>query len=114
MNKMELLAREILAEAKAQGADYAQCSVSESEKKEFNVDGGRFSLMRTLYNRNVTVTVLKEQRKGTVQVNRFDSETVKAAVKDAIAAAESALCSWAAVASCRVVWDWVRRLTSVF
>ena len=89
MNKMELLAREILAEAKAQGADYAQCSVSESEKKEFNVDGGRFSLMRTLYNRNVTVTVLKEQRKGTVQVNRFDSETVKAAVKDAIAAADS-------------------------
>ena len=90
MSKMNILAREILAEAKAQGAEYAQCSVSESEKKEFNVDGGRFSLMRTLYNRNVVITLLKDQRKGTVQINKFESEAVKNAVKDAIAAAESA------------------------
>ena len=89
MEKMKLLAQTILAEAKANGADYAQCSVSESEKKEFNVDGGRFSLMRTLYNRNVVITVLKEQRKGTVQINRFDEDAVKAAVKDAVEAAES-------------------------
>ena len=89
MEKMNGLAQEILREAKKQGADYAQCTVSESEKKEFNVDGGRFSLMRTLYNRNVVITVLKEQRKGTVQINRFDGDAVKTAVQDAIAAAES-------------------------
>lgn len=89
MNKIMILARGILEEAKKMGADYAQCSASESEKKEFNVDGGRFSLMRTLYNRNVTITVLKDQRKGTVQINRFDAETVKAAVGDALNAAES-------------------------
>ena len=89
MKKMKILAQAILSEAKAKGADYAQCSVSESEKKEFNVDGGRFSLMRTLYNRNVVITVLKEQKKGTVQINRFDDEAVKAAVKDAIEAADS-------------------------
>ena len=79
MDKILEIAREILAEAKARGADYAQCSVSESEKKEFNVDGGRFSLMRTLFNRNVVITLLKDQRKGTVQLNRFDTETLKAA-----------------------------------
>ncbi len=90
MNEMmNKLALEILEEAKAQGADYAQCNVTESEKKEFNVDGGRFSLMRTLFNRNVVVTVLKDQRKGTVQINKFESDAVKGAVKDAIAAAES-------------------------
>ena len=89
MDKLMKLAGEILAEAKAQGADYVQCNVSESEKKEFNVDGGRFSLMRTLFNRNVVVTLLKDQRKGTVQINKFESDAVKAAVKDAIAAAES-------------------------
>ena len=89
MTDMNRLAQEILAEAKAQGAEYAQCTVSESEKKEFNVDGGRFSLMRTLFNRNVVITLLKDQRKGTVQINRFDSEAVKAAVKDAVDAAES-------------------------
>ena len=89
MEKMTMIAGEILAEAKKQGADYAQCTVCESEKKEFNVDGGRFSLMRTLFNRNVVITVLKDQRKGTVQINRFDSEAVQAAVKDAVAAADS-------------------------
>ena len=89
MEKLTKLAGEILAEAKKLGADYAQCSVNESEKKEFNVDGGRFSLMRTLFNRNVVITVLKGQRKGTVQINRFDTEAVQAAVKDAVAAADS-------------------------
>lgn len=89
MDKMKELAREILAEAKAKGAEYAQCTVSEGAKKEFNVDGGRFSLMRTLFNRNVTITLLKEQKKGTVTINKFDIETVKKAVSDAIAAAES-------------------------
>ena len=89
MNRMKELAREILAEAKAKGAEYAQCTVSESEKKEFNVDGGRFSLMRTLFNHNVTITLLKGMRKGTVTINKFDNETVMNAVSDAIAAAES-------------------------
>ncbi len=89
MEKLMKLAGEILADAKAQGADYAHCYVNESEKKEFNVDGGRFSLMRTLFNRNVVITVLKEKRKGTVQINRFDRDAVKAAVADAIAAADS-------------------------
>ena len=33
MDRMKELAREILAEAKAKGAEYAQCSVSEGEKR---------------------------------------------------------------------------------
>ena len=89
MEKLISTARLILDEARRQGADYAQCSVSESEKKEFNVDGGQFSLMRTLFNRNVVITVLKEQRKGTVQINRFDREAVMNAVTDALAASDS-------------------------
>ena len=89
MDKLMKLAGEILAEAKAKGADYAHCYVNENEKKEFNVDGGRFSLMRTLFNRNVVITVLKDHRKGTVQINKFDSDAVKTAVADAIAAADS-------------------------
>ena len=91
MDKMNETAKMILAEAKKYGADYAQCTVSESEKKEFNVDGGQFSLMRTLFNRNIIITVLKEQRKGTVQINRFDEDAVKAAVADAIAASDSGM-----------------------
>ena len=35
MDKLNKLAQEILAEAKTQGTNYAQCSVIEEEKKEF-------------------------------------------------------------------------------
>ena len=89
MDRITSIAKTILTEAKKLGADYAQCTVSESEKKEFNVDGGQFSLMRTLFDRNVVITVLKEQRKGTVQINRFEEEALKAAVTDAITASDS-------------------------
>lgn len=80
----------LLAEARRQGADQAQCSVSESEKREFNVDGGRFSLMRTLFDRDVSLTVLKDKRKGSVHVNRFDEETLAKAVAECVAACASA------------------------
>lgn len=89
MDRITAVAKTILAEAKKLGVDYAQCTVSESEKKEFNVDGGQFSLMRTLFNRNIVITVLKDQRKGTVQINRFDEDAVKTAIADAIAACDS-------------------------
>ena len=90
MEKLFELGRFILDEAKKQGADQAQCSVYESEKREFNVDGGKFSLMRTLFNRGVSVTVLKDQCKGSVHINRFDPEAVRQAVSDCVSASESA------------------------
>ena len=90
MNDLENLAEYIIVEAKAQGADYVHCVVRESEKQEFNVDGGRFSLMRTLFDRDVAITVLKDHRKGSVHVNRFDEVAIYDAIADCIAASESA------------------------
>ncbi|MBQ6518979.1 MAG: TldD/PmbA family protein [Anaerolineaceae bacterium] len=90
MDKLENLAGYIIVEAKAQGADYVHCVVRESEKREFNVDGGRFSLMRTLFDRDVAITVLKDQRKGSVHVNRFDEGAIYDAIAECIAASESA------------------------
>ena len=90
MEQLIKIAEKVLAEAKTAGADYAHCVVRESEKREFNVDGGRFSLMRTLFDRDVSVTVLKDQRKGSVHVNRFDEEAIRGVVADCIAACESA------------------------
>ena len=91
MERLTKIAEMILAEAKAKGADYAHCVVRESEKREFNVDGGQFSLMRTLFDRDVAVTVLKDQRKGSVHVNRFDDDSIRKAVAECIAASESAI-----------------------
>ena len=90
MDRLTETARLILEEAGKRGADYAQCEVAESEKREFNVDGGRFSLMRTLFDRDVSVTVLKDRRKGSVRINRFDRPSVLAAVDESLAACESA------------------------
>ena len=90
MDNLENLAEYIIVEAKAQGAEYVHCVVRESEKREFNVDGGRFSLMRTLFDRDVAITVLKDQRKGSVHVNRFDEGAIYDAIAECIAASESA------------------------
>ncbi len=90
MDKLYQVTEVLLSEAKKLGADFAACAVSESEKREFNVDGGRFSLMRTLFDRNVSLTVLREHRKGSVHVNRFDEEALKKAVAECMAACDSA------------------------
>ena len=90
MDGLKEIARRIISLAQAQGADSAQCTVRESTKEEFNMDGGRFSLMRTLFDRDVSITVLKGQRKGAVHINRFDDEAIDSAVGQCIAASESA------------------------
>ena len=42
MNELKNIARTIIEEAKALGADQAQCFVREKVKEEFNVDGVDF------------------------------------------------------------------------
>ena len=84
MTELCKYADKVLKEALKLGADYAQVTVSESEKKEFNVDGGSFSLMRTLFNRGVSLTVLKDKRKGSVSMNRFGDAEAANLAKDAM------------------------------
>ena len=90
MEKLLKIADFLLEAAKADGADCAQCTVLESETREFNVDGGDFSLMRTLFDRYISLTVLKDHRPGSVVVNRFDEASLLSAARDCVAAAESA------------------------
>jgi len=90
MRELEQLSELILREAKARGAESAQCVVKEKETHEFNVDGGQFSLMRTLFDRSVRLAVLKGARKGTITVNSFADDALRRAVADCIASAESA------------------------
>lgn len=91
MEKLQKLAELALRLAGDAGADDAQCVVAEQETREFNVDGGALSLMRTLFDHSVTLTVLKGGRQGSVSVNRFDEASLRAAARDAVAAAESAV-----------------------
>ena len=90
MDRLLELAGLILKEAKDRGADSAQCRVAEREKKEFNAESGRFTLMRTLFDRDVSITVLKDRRRGVVRINRFEEKAVRAAVADCLTAAAGA------------------------
>jgi len=80
MERLEGAAEYILGKAKALGADMAQCSVSESKTTEFNMDGGEFSLMRTMYDYSVSITVFKDKRRGQVAVNTLDESKLDEAV----------------------------------
>ena len=90
MKKIMDIAAFILDAAKEAGADSAQCTVLEAETREFNVDGGDFSLMRTLFDRYISLTVLKDRRPGSVTVNRFDEDSLRRAAAECVAAAKSA------------------------
>lgn len=73
------------------GAQKAQYTVTEKEKHEFNVDGGEFSLFRTLFDRSLSITAYKDQKKGSAFTNQFDDAAVEGAVRDCIKSAESGM-----------------------
>lgn len=91
MENIKLVAEKIKQELLAAGADKGQYAVSEKETHEFNVDGGEFSLFRTLFDHSVSITAYKDQKKGAVAINRFDEGAIQKAVADCMASAESGI-----------------------
>ena len=89
MHDLKMIADKALAALKDNGADKAQCSVRFTETHEFNVDGGKFSLFRTLFDNSLTLTAVKDDRKGSVGINRLDDESIAAAAVNCLAIAES-------------------------
>ena len=84
MHDLEKICGDALRRANEAGVDKAYCSAAEGEKREFNVDGGRFTLMRTLYDNALTLSVITGGKRGSVVVNRLDSDAVEKAVSDAV------------------------------
>ena len=88
MKELTRIAERLLDLAQKAGADSAQCTVSSSEKREFNVDGGEFSLMRTLFDAELRLSVLVSHRQGSVTLNRLDDEALAQAAKSAVESAQ--------------------------
>jgi len=88
--KKEIAAYTLEALKKA-GADHAQCIISSGKVDEFNVDGGEFSLLRSLFNSSIAIKALKDGKKGVITANKLDKESIDNAVKQCIAAAESSV-----------------------
>ncbi|MDR0324421.1 MAG: TldD/PmbA family protein [Treponema sp.] len=81
----------VLDALKKAGADKAACWVSKGRKDEFNVETNKFSLMRTLFNDQLSIKVIKEGRKGTAMTNKLDKSSIDQAVTECMALAASAL-----------------------
>lgn len=73
------------------GADAAQCIVGRSKKDELNVDGGKFSLMRSTFNTSISMKAIKDGKKGVTSINQATKEAIDEAAAQCIAAAESSV-----------------------
>ncbi len=67
----------------------AQYTVSETETREITLENGEFSLFRTLFDNDVTVKVIHNQKIGNISANKFTDEVLKNTVDAAILSAES-------------------------
>ena len=83
-------AQDAVAALQAAGADKAQANVSYTITHEFNVDGGEFSLFRTLFDKQLAMTAIQGGRKGIVAQNRYDEATLRESAKACLEAAASA------------------------
>ena len=72
------------------GAQQYSCQSHTTEKREFNVDGGLFSLLRTTIDNRLDLTLIKDKRRGKVLINEFSEKAADAAVGDCLASAASA------------------------
>lgn len=90
MKDLKNIANEVLAQLTQLGADRANVRVTSSEKREFNIDNGKFSLFRTLFDSELSMTAIKDHKKGSALINRFDSEAIANAAKECIGIADAA------------------------
>lgn len=64
--------------------DKFQCSLKKTKQYEMNLEGADFSLIRTNAENTLNITVIQDQRKGAIAVNRLDQEGILEAVEQAI------------------------------
>ena len=85
--------REILKyaidELKKQGADKVSCSLSNSEKKELNIEHGEMSLFRTTFNSSLSIEAFINGKKGSTSINKVDQESIDEAILKVIELSKS-------------------------
>lgn len=69
-------AEQALAKARQHGSEKAQVSVSSTRAQEFNVEGGRLTLLRTTYDQDLTLQCLQAERQALVSGNQLNADGV--------------------------------------
>lgn len=80
-------AKKAVEALKNEGAEKSQSTVTYTVKHEFNVDGGEFSLFRTLFDKKMTMIAITGGKRGVVLQNRYDDASIAESAKACIAAA---------------------------
>ena len=71
------------------GIDGAEMNVSRGRMDEFNIDAGKFSLLRTSFSASFVVRVLAGGRKGVAAINNLERDAVAQALEQASESAKS-------------------------
>ena len=85
------IAQYTLEALKKAGADHAQCIVYRGKTDEINVDGGKFSLIRSTFDTSISMKAIKDGKKGVIGINQADRQSIDKAACECIAAAESSV-----------------------
>ena len=91
MTDLKEIVKQIGEELSGAGVQTAQYTVASKEPREFNVDGGEFSLFRTLFDNSLVITAYKDDKKGTISTNSLDRSAVAEAVSNCIQSAEAGI-----------------------
>ncbi len=91
MEDIKVISKKVMEAFEREGINKANFTVIEKETQEFNVENGEFSLFRTLFDKNLSITVYKDQKKGQISTNRMDEAAIDGAVKGALNSAESGI-----------------------
>lgn len=90
MMELKTIVASALEALKNRGADVAAASAAYTETREFNVDGGEFSLFRTMFDNDLTLSAFMDGKKGSAAINHFDEASIASAADSCIAAAQAA------------------------
>lgn len=63
------------------GVDKFQCALTETKQYEMNLEGLEFTLIRTTMDNTLGITVIKDNRKGDISLNRLDEASIDEAIK---------------------------------
>ena len=73
------------------GVDKSQCIYTISNKYEFNINHGEITLLRTTIDNKVTLNAIKDNKAGTLNINKIDKESLDAAIDNVIDMSNSSI-----------------------
>ena len=66
------------------GLDHAEGVITESEKKELNIESGKMSLFRTTFSNSLSLEAIKDYKQSTINVNKIDKDSIDKSIASLI------------------------------